>query len=259
MLALRLAAVAALNSHPTIARLCEGRVYDSRIDDFDHREPVPVIVVTTEALLGEELSANNGGPPFDDRCSLVLEIAMNQIAPVLDDEGRPVLDDNGNEIQGIGCPATDQELEANLNLIGWCAEQILTTGRAHPLARTTPAAETVLAVTRRATRRSMERFSRDDTAERLAIHLVTFEMLLKNDEPDARNLPTGEFAGLPDPLRTVCERAAPDTDAFRVCRLVAAQLALPDLSPVSGVSIRRDPPIDGFDPVRAEFEMPTTP
>lgn len=249
LLALRLQAVAALNSHPTIAALCEGRVYDSRIGDFDHHEPVPVIVVTTEDVEGEPWSENNGGAPFDDECNLVLEVAMNQIAPVLDDEGN----ETGDE--GIACPATDQTLEATLNLIVWCAEQILTTFRPHPLANSTPAGTLMRAVTRKVSRRSIQRFSTDDSAERLAIHLVTYRVSLKGELADAANPPTGEFAGLPDPLRSVCVAAEAGTDAQRVCRLVAAQLQLPELRRLSGATFRQFPPTAGFDPASADFEI----
>jgi hypothetical protein len=41
--ALRFAGILALLQDPVIARLCAGRVYDSRIEPFDAREPVPVI------------------------------------------------------------------------------------------------------------------------------------------------------------------------------------------------------------------------
>ena len=63
--ALRLAAIAALETHPVIAARCPGRIFDSRVGDFNHREPVPVIIVTTEELHGEPFNPQNGGEPTD--------------------------------------------------------------------------------------------------------------------------------------------------------------------------------------------------
>ncbi|MEE7460683.1 hypothetical protein MFUR16E_04715 [Methylobacterium fujisawaense] len=232
--ALRLQAIEALNSHPTIAALCPGRVYDSRVGDFDQREPVPVIIVTSEELEGDALSHNNGGLPFRDMCDLVLEVAMN------------VLDGDGDDAF-IGAPATDREMEASLNLISWCAEQMLTTGRPYPLARPTPAGLILTrAVTRRVHRRRMTRFANDQTGEKLAIHLITYRVEVKTETPDARALPTGTYAALPDPLRTVCA-AATDPSAQQVCRMLAAAVALPTLVPLQTGT---------FDPAKAPADPP---
>lgn len=244
--ALRLQAIAALNSHPTIAELCDGRVYDSRIGDFDHREPVPVIVVTTEELDGEGFS-QNGGAPFDDRCNLVLEIAMNTLVD-LDGEAGPA----------IATPATDGELEATLNLLAWCAEQILTLGRPHPLAQPTPDGALLMrAVTKSVAKRSVSRFSSDETAERLAIHLVTFLVELKTEELDAMNPPGGPFAALPEPLRLVCEAAPAGSGAGVTCRMLAAALAMPSLPRLASAGFTTIPPGGTARPDPGAADFPT--
>ena len=88
--ALRLAGIEALLNDGIIAALCETRVYDSRIAELTETKPVPVIVVLTEEMEGEAFSANNGGPPFDDHCELLLEIAMRAaVQPDGDDDATP--------------------------------------------------------------------------------------------------------------------------------------------------------------------------
>lgn len=252
--ALRLQAIAALDSHPVIARLCGGRLYDSRLGDFNHTEPVPVITVSTEEFEGQAWSENNGGAPFDDRCNLVLEIAMNTLVTV-PGEGDPEF--------AIASPATDRELEATLNLLAWCAETMLTLGTSHPLTPQTPQGALLLAaVTRRVEKRSVARFSSNETAERLAIHLVTFLVALKTDEIDANNLPTGPFAGLPEPLRSVCEAAPEGSSAEITCRMIAAELPPPILHPVRSATFARpsaELPDTPFDPLSADFPIPDPP
>lgn len=220
--ALRLQAIAALNSHPVIRSLVGGRVYDSRISEFDYREPVPVITLTTEELSGEAWDEGNGGAPFNDACNLVLEVAMNII---VDQE----LADGIPPEPMIGAPATDAEMEAKLNLIAWAAENMLTLGRATPETPSTPEGQLLLkAVTRRCTKRTMSRFASDETGEKLAIQMLTFEVQLKGEERDnPLDPPTGEFATLPDPLRTVCESLPEWSSGAVTCRMLAAALTLP--------------------------------
>lgn len=205
MLALRLAAIAALEADPVIAQLCPGRVYDSRLPEISHREPMPVIIVATEELEGDAWSANNGGAPFDDRCLLTIEIAMNAIA---DDDGEA----------GIWIPATDPELAANLDLLQHAVEESLTIGEteaARLLRRT---------VLRRVNRRTSSHFKTDDTGERLAIRLVTLHAEIASVEPpDAA--PDDDFAALPEPLRSVALSLRPGSGAHLICTTVAAALA----------------------------------
>lgn len=248
--ALRLAVIEALFSHPVIASRCEYRVYDSRIGDFDDKEPVPVIIVTTEELAGEAWNSQNGGAPFNDACDLVLEIGMAQF---VEDDGKDFL------VQ----PGTDGELEASLDLIEQCAEWILTLGKSHPLARQqTPAGKLLLkAVTRRVSKRTSSRFQPGDGGERLAIHLLTFRVELKGEQIESYAIPPEPFGVLPDPLRTVAEAMVAGSSGYLTCQKLAEQLAnaiiaptTPALSPV--VIPDQDP---GTLPVSTSVDLPQVP
>lgn len=245
--ALRLAAIEALKSHPVIAARCPGRVYDSRIGDFQHREPVPVIIVTTEELHGEPWNGQNGGGPWNDACDLVLEIA--QTAFVETDDG-PFL----------FRPETDRELEAALDLLEECADWMVTLGRVHLWARTrTPAGRVLIeAVTRRVVKRSSSRFASDDTGAKLAIHLLTFRVQLKGEDTAGRKPPTGPFASLPDPLRTVAASMPADSSGLLTCQMIAAELAAaldpPPTPPASGPATPPDP-VPGTLPVEVDADL----
>ncbi|MGU3417655.1 hypothetical protein [Methylobacterium sp. D54C] len=213
--ALRLAVIEALNSHPVIDGHCKGRVYDSRIGNFDDKEPVPVITVATEDLNGEPWNPQNGGGPFNDSCNLVLDIGMAQF----------VEDADGGDFYFQ--PGTDSELEAALDLIEQCAEWIVTLGRPHPLARQrTPAGRILFEnVVRRVSRRDSQRFSPDDGGERLAIHMMTFRVELQGEEIESYAVPAGPFGALPDPLRTVAEAMAEGSTGYQTCLKLAQDLA----------------------------------
>jgi hypothetical protein len=213
--ALRLAVIEALNSHPVIDGHCQGRVYDSRIGNFDDKEPVPVITVATEDLNGEPWNPQNGGGPFNDSCNLVLDIGMAQF----------VEDENGGDFYFQ--PGTDSELEAALDLIEQCAEWIVTLGRPHPLARQkTPAGRILFEnVVRRVSRRDSQRFSPDDGGERLAIHMLTFRVELQGEQIDSYAVPNGPFGILPDPLRTVAEAMVEGSTGYGTCLKIAQDLA----------------------------------
>lgn len=212
--ALRLQVIEALKSHPVISARCPGRIYDSRVGDFQHREPVPVIIVTTEELHGEPWNGQNGGGAWDDACDLVLEIA--QTAFVETAEGAFLFR-----------PETDRELEAALDLLEDCADWMVTQGKIHPRhPQRTPAGRLLMqSVTRRVVKRTSSRFSSDDTGEKLAIHLLTFRVHLKGEDVDLRNPPTGPFASLPDPLRTVANAMPADSSGLLTCQMIAAELA----------------------------------
>lgn len=244
--ALRLQAIEALKSHPVIAARCPGRVYDSRIGDFQHREPVPVIIVTTEELHGDPWNAQNGGGPWNDACDLVLEIA--QTAFVETDQG-PFL----------FRPETDRELEAALDLLEECADWILTSGKVHPRAKVrTPAGKLLMqAVTRRVVKRTSSRFASDQTGEKLAIHLLTFRVELKGEEVDLRNPPTGAFTSLPDPLRTVAQAMPADSSGLLTCQMIAAELAAAlDPAPAPAPATPTPPdPVPGTLPVEVVADL----
>lgn len=215
--ALRLQAIETLNSEPLIAAVVEGRCFDSRISALNHREPVPVILVTTEETKGEGWSQQNGGAPFNLSCDLVLEIAMN----VLGDDG------NGNPV--VGVVSTDRALEAFLDLIEEAAIEVLTVGE-------TPAARLLRrVVTRRAPRFASSRFATDQTGERLAIRLLTLSVDLQTHEPGTPlDAPTGAYANLPEPLRSVA-LALPEGSARKTCDALAARLSPATATRFAGV------------------------
>jgi hypothetical protein len=171
--ALRLAGVEALNADPVIAALCDGRVYDSRIAELNETDAVPVIVVLTEAMEGEAYGDNNGGPPFNDHCELILDIAYRAIVlPEGKDDAEPE----------IGVASTDRELEATLDLLEQRAVEALTVGDSDQ-------SRLVRQVTRRISAQKSERFADDNTGVKLAIRQVTLTAELKGeDQRDARVL-----------------------------------------------------------------------
>lgn len=217
--ALRLAAVAALEVDPVIAALCQRRIFDSRIDELDAKEAVPLIVVYTEDDGGKAWSANNGGPPFDHACDLLLEISLRVTTPIADSDD--VL---------IEMPVTDREAESTLDLLEECAIAAVTSAD-------TPQARLVRTITRRTTEFKSIRFASADTGGKAAMRLITLTTHLKGDEPDLLDPPTGPFAALPDPLRTVALSLDPASSAYATCAALAAKLTVPSASALSGLDV----------------------
>ena len=209
--ALRFQAIEALNADPVLAPMVEGRVYDSRISAFDHREPVPTILLTTEETKGEAWDKQNGGEPFGLTCDLVLEIAMNAVGQVTAADGA--------EFEAIGYAATDRELEALLDLIEERAIHAICSGD-------TDAARLLRAeVVKRVSKVASSRFATDQTGEKFAVHLVTLTVALFTYEPDdPQDVPTGEFSALPQPLRAIAEASDPDGSVRETCQLIASRL-----------------------------------
>jgi len=222
--ALRLAAIEALNADPVIAALCEGRVYDSRMEDFDRKEPVPIIIVTTDDDQGEGVSGN-GDAPFLRTVEINLEIAV-----------RVVSRDDATNTVTIGSLATDRELEATLDLIEERAVEALTVGEG-------PAAALVRKVTRTVPRLKSTRFVTDEVGEKLAIRLVTLTANLKGEDRHAADIPTGPFARLPDPLRTVCQAMPADSSALATCQMIHDALPPLEVELYTGadLTLRPDP------------------
>jgi len=210
--ALRLQAIEALNSDPVIDAMVQGRVYDSRIANFDHREPVPTILLTSEETKGEAWSHQNGGAPFGLACDLVLEIAMNAVAQV-GVEGQ-------DPFEAIGYAATDRELEAELDLLEERAIEILTRGE------TTAAQLLREAVVKRVPTVACSRFATDQTGEKFAVHLVTLRIeLFTPEDPDPFDMPTGTYAVLPQPLRAIAEASDPKGSVRSTCDLLVSRLS----------------------------------
>ncbi|HYD05899.1 MAG TPA: hypothetical protein VEC60_09240 [Reyranella sp.] len=229
--ALRLAGIAALNADPVIARLCAGRVYDSRIEPFDEQEPVPTIIVLTEDMQGEAWSENNGGAPFDDRVELVLDIAMTAIATV------PAED--GGTVELYGPVATAREMEAILDLIEESAVDALSVGDS-------PASLLLRrAVIRRIDSLKSARFVDAETGVKLAVRQVSLSVALKGDDQgDATEAPTGDFKNLPRPLRLVCEAMPEGSSAAGVCTLLNAALERPEALLFGGIDATYAPAQD---------------
>lgn len=218
-MACRLQAIEALNSDPAIAALVKGRVFDSRISALDHREPVPVILVTTEETKGEAWSKQNGGAPFDLSCDLVLEIAMNALGGT---DAEPM----------VGYVTTDRELEAMLDLLEERAIDVITVGE-------TDAARLLRsAVTRRVPHVASSRFATDQTGEKLAVRLLTLRVELKGeDQRDVTQAAAGPYAVLPEPLRSVALASAAGGSVRETCDLIAASIPAVVETPFLGADI----------------------
>jgi len=216
--ACRLQAIETLNSDPVLDGMCQGRVYDSRISAFDHKDPVPTILVTTEETKGEAWSHQNGGAPFGLACDLVLEIAMNSVGTfAFDPQGNPV-----EPYEALGYAATDAELEADLDLLEERAIEILTRGE-------TAAAQLLRTVIKRVPHVASSRFATDQTGEKFAVHLVTLRVeLFTPEDADAFDVATGPYALLPEPLRTIAASSDPDGLPRSICdRLIARMSPVP--------------------------------
>lgn len=239
--ALRLAAVAALNADPVIAALCAGRVFDSRIDELDAKEPVPLIVVYTEDDSGRAYSVNNGGPPFDHACDLVLEISLRVTVASAD----------GGDAVDIAMPETDREAEASLDLLEEAAVVAVT------VAETPQAALIRSAVTRRTTEFKSIRFASSDTGAKMAMRLITLTTHLKGDQPDPLDPPTGPMAALPEPLRSVALSLDPSSSGYATCTALAARLTVPAVAPFGGATMKIQPAAQ-FDPANPPSEASAT-
>lgn len=225
--ALRVAAIAALNADPVISEMCASRVFDSRIDQLDSKEVVPVIVIYTDGEGGRAWSVNNGGPPFHTTCELILEISMRAQVADTDESGATTID--------IATPYTDAELEASLDLVEERAVEVVAAGD-------TPEARLIrTAVTRRVTEIKSQRYASAETGAKLAVRLVTLIVELKGYEEDLLDPPTGEFATLPDPLRTVCQAMTVGSSGYLTCVALAAKVPATIASGITGVDITYAP------------------
>lgn len=218
--ALRLASIEALKASPVIAALCQDRVYDSLIEEFDSSDPVPLIVVLTEEDGGKAFSANNGGPPFSETCDMVLEIAVRQI----------VLDPADPDEARIATPETDRELDAAIDLIEWAAVEAVS------IADTPQSRLVRQAVTRRLLKFNSVRFTSDATGVKLAVREVRLTFELKGeDRVNPLDIATGPFATLPDPLRTVAAAMPSGSSAAKTCLMIADAIAGETPQPFAGV------------------------
>ncbi len=210
--ALRLAVIAALEADATVAAFCVGRIFDSRIEEIDAKEVAPIIIVFTGDEHGKAWSANNGGPPFDSAVDLNLEISMRIQASA-----------DGADVPDIGVPEIDSELEAALDLIEDAAVAAIAVGD-------TPASILVRQVLRRITEHRSVRYASADTGAKLAMRLVTLTAEMNEDDGQQSpfdGVPTGPFAALPEPLRTVASSLPAGSDGLATCQALVAKLTAP--------------------------------
>jgi hypothetical protein len=211
-LCLRIAAVEVLRADPVIYAATGGNVFDSEMGAIDSEKPLPIIIVQSEGSGGIAWSDNNGGPPFNTKTDLVFEIIH-------------IAKGEQDGAAGLFLPATDRELEAAIDLLEWRIPEALA------FAETPLALSFRKLVLKRIHEAHSERFASDDIGLRLASRMLTLRVELQEEEsrvwhPDDA-LPTGEFASLPDPLRTIAPLFAVGSSARGTLALVAAQLAAP--------------------------------
>lgn len=116
--ALRVAASMALSNgyqapFPTMAG---NRVYDSRQDPVDGVRPgdlIPMLVLYTDDDKGDSLSTNNGGPPFERRVTLTVELSLGMVGEQTE----------GGEL-AIVMPQTEPELDAALDMFEAQVERV---------------------------------------------------------------------------------------------------------------------------------------
>jgi hypothetical protein len=234
--ALRLAVSRDLLADPVIAALCPGRVFDSIMDPPSSSNFRPTITITTEDDNGEAFDPQNGGVPFDQTVDLVLEIAMAAKGDGEDDD--PLI------------PVTDRELEAMLDLVEHRAVEVITVGEGPALTRK---------VSRRVPKVKSSRFPDNENGLRLAVRVVTLSVELQGeDQLDATVVPTGPFANLPDPLRTICQLLPAGMSGSKVCQMISD--ALPpvgaDFFEGADMTMRPDPSAPLPEPAEGEPHAP---
>lgn len=220
--ALRLAAINALQgagptTGPTIAN---NRVYDSRVTDFSPEtyadDAKPTVIVMTDSDEGEQLSKQNGGPPFHRLIDLVFEIGIVQAQK------------DGTDFV-IGYPDTDARHEASLDILEF---QL-----ARRLAYDPDPSGVLFRKFVRPKKHESHRQVLDDAGVKIACRLMTWTCEVNDDQVIVYNtaattpaLPTG-FDVLPEPLRSVAKALPSGSSGLDVCTIIAAALAAPLTAP----------------------------
>lgn len=223
--ALRLAAVNALQgadatSGPTFA---QNRVYDSLLGDLDPENfpdhAKPTLIILTDSDEGEQLSRQNGGPPFDRHIDLVFELGM--IAKIRDD---------GGAVLGLGYPETDAQLEAALDAFEF---QI-----ARRLGYDPDPSCDLFRRFFRPVKYECHRQVIDDAGVRIACRLATWTVKANDDQvkvySTAEAMPTG-LAALPDPLKTIAAALPAGSSGAKIAASLAAALAPPTAPEFQGL------------------------
>ncbi len=225
--ALRLCAVACLagieGERPTIA---EGRVYDSRIGDLapeafvDDARPTMILLVDDDE--GEELSSQNGGPPFRRMMGLVIHMGMTLAIQAEDG-------------YSVGYPDTDARLEASLDLLEF---QVI-----RRLAYDHGPMPTLFRRLARVKKSDCHRQVTDDAGLKLAARVLTLTCDVGDDRVTVYNeaattpaIPTG-LDVLPEPLLTIAKALPAGSEGFETCIRLAAALSPLTLPPLRGFDI----------------------
>lgn len=196
--AARISAVMALaggfrSPYPTIA---QDRVYDTRFDPqqiIDTTEVMPILSVCTDDDHGSSLSANNGGPPFEQTVTLAIDISIGMVGTI-DDQPQFNL-----------MPQTEPELEAMLDLFE------------HQVKRTfidplNPWSAEFNKAVRRMTDWTSSRYVERDTNIRLAARRMTTSCMLALEE--LIEMADGSPAAVPAPLGPLLGRIITDDGPF---------------------------------------------
>jgi len=226
--ALRLAAINSLigadaNSGPTIA---QNRVYDSRITDFQPESFVddakPTIIVLTDEDEGEQLSKQNGGPPFHRLIDLVFEIGIVQATK------------DGTDFV-VGYPDTDSRHEAALDILEF---QI-----ARRLGYDPDATAVLFRSFSRPIKRDCHRQVMDDAGVKIACRIVTWTCEVNDDQVivynSADDVPSG-LAALPQPLQAVAAAMPAGSSGADICNAIIAALSPVTVAPLDGVDMTID-------------------
>lgn len=227
--ALRLCALAIFKgtegNRPTIA---EERVYDSRITDLQPQnllaDAKPTVIVLTDGEEGEQLSKQDGGPPFRLNIDLVIEICMVQA----------VKDDDTNEFI-VGYPDTDARHEASMDFLEHQLIQQLAIGLSPMAIKFRSFARIV--------KKDSHRQVLDDSGVKLACRVITLtcdtndaDMQILNS---AQSAPTGLDA-LPEPLRGVAKLLPAGSSGADVVATLAQEFIPISTGPLTGMDIDAD-------------------
>lgn len=226
--ALRLATVNALHG----ATIAEGRVYDSRVDDFSPEnypdDARPTVIILTDEDAGEALSVQNGGAPFRRMVNLVMEFAMVQTFEFSVEGG-------GKEFMP-GYPATDAEHEASLDLLEFQIKRRL----GYDLA-----AQSNLwrQVALRVHKYDCHRQVLDETGVKIAARVLTWQVEVTDDQISIYTVPKEALPEgldvLPEPLRKIA-KALPPGNGLDLCNALAKTLAPLTTGQLKGLDVTTD-------------------
>lgn len=252
-LALRLATIDALRPHaaqtadppgsvpwPTLAK---HRVFGSMaapIDDLVAEERAPVIVVYTEEDAGKTLGGSGAIP---HQVALVFEISLVQ---------RGQDPDNPDEYV-VGEPATDEEAEAELDLLEAQIKYVLLDGGPTGRLWRTLTGRQVASI------ESMPQRTAEE-AVRLASRKVTWAVSLPPDCYDFAAIagPAG-LDRLPEPLRSVAKGLPAVSEVLRIASAIATGAPVPPVLPrLAGVGVEVDAhrPPTGEPDITAQITIP---